>query len=157
MIYEKINHIFHKLISLETSPERLALSVSLGTFIAICPFLGFHTIMLFALSWLLGLNLIVTFAVAHLINNPCTIIPIFWTDHWFGRWILTHWGATGWIDANPFWMEAINGKIQAFGFSGFSLWAFIIGGNLLALAFSIMLYPISKKLFERLMMKRNPA
>jgi len=157
MIYEKINHIFHKLIRLETSPARLALSVSLGTFIAICPFLGFHTIMLFAFSWLLGLNMVVTFAVAHLINNPWTMIPIFMTDHWFGHWLLSHWGATGWIDSNPWWFHFINNKIQYFGFSSFSLWAFIIGGNLLALSFSIMLYPISKKLFARLMMKRKTA
>lgn len=157
MIYEKISHIFHKLIHLENSPERLALSVSIGTFIALSPFLGFHTILLFLLSWLLGLNMIVTFAIAHLINNPWTMIPIFWTDHWFGRWLLCRWGATGLIDANPLWFHFINNKIQAFGFSSFSLWAFIIGGNLLALSFSIMLYPISKKLFARMMMKQKMA
>jgi len=35
MMYEKIRQSILKLISLENSPEKLALSVSLGTFIAL--------------------------------------------------------------------------------------------------------------------------
>jgi uncharacterized protein (DUF2062 family) len=149
-IKAKIKELISRVMHHERSAHRLALSVCIGIFIALSPFLFFHTIMIIAVCWFLRLNFAFVYAIAHLINNPWTMIFIYATDHWIGHWLLSQWGATGLIAANPFWIEFFNHKLQTIGFfSGFSLWSFLVGGSLLAFGFSVMLYPVMKQFFKR--------
>ena len=47
--------------------------------------------------------------------------------------------------SNPSWMEFINVPLRTYtGVEGISFWSFMIGGNLLGLLFSVMLYPVVK-------------
>jgi uncharacterized protein (DUF2062 family) len=150
-IKEKISCYIHRLVPHEkSSAHQLALSVCIGIFVALSPFLFFHTVMIIIACWFLRLNFAFVYGIAHLINNPWTMLAIYATDHWLGFWILSRWGATNLIASNPFWLQIINNKLQRMGMlSGFSLWSFIIGGSLLAFGFSVMLYPVMKRFFGR--------
>ena len=153
MIKEKILNFMRRNLSGEQSPHRVALSASVGVFIAFSPYHFFHTILIFVLSWLMGLNLVITFAVTHLINNPWTMVFIYGVDHLVGDFILGLMGYSP-LTLNPSWMELINKPLRTYtGVEGIAFWSFMIGGNLLAILFSVMLYPIVKRLFIR--MKRS--
>lgn len=148
-IKAKIKNYVMWLVSAEKSAPRLALTVCIGIFIALSPFLFFHTIMIIGACWFLRLNFVLVYGVAHVINNPWTMIAIYATDHWIGRRILLWWGASNLSAANPFWLQYINNYLHDCGlYAGFSLWSFLLGGSLLAVGFSVMLYPVLKRFFE---------
>ena len=70
-------------------------------------------------------------------------------DHLFGKWLFTlckieH---SAW---DPIWVESCNLFLKEYtGITGLSLSAFFVGGNLLAIGTSVMLYPIMKRVFTR--------
>ena len=111
MIKEKILNYICRGINQEQSAHRFALSVSIGVFIAFSPYLFFHTIMIFLLSWFLGLNVVITFAVTYAINNPWTMFFIYMADYLTGDFILGLMGYSP-LMGNPYWMEIINGPLR---------------------------------------------
>ncbi len=119
MVMQMFHNFFMRLIAQEKSAYKLAASCALGAYIAFSPFFGLHTVMVFGLSWLFALNVPVTWAVSVAINNPWTMIPVYFSGYYVGDWILT---ATGHVPAQ--WVS------------------FLIGGNLLGLCIAVMLYPI---------------
>jgi uncharacterized protein (DUF2062 family) len=138
----------NKLIAYEQSSTKFALTVCLGTYIGISPLIGLHTLLLFFCAWLFTLNLGTLFAVSFIIHNPWTTIPIYTIDHLFGQWIfnLCNIDGTQW---DPAWIEWCNEFLYTHvGISGVSLSAFLVGGNLLAIGISVIMYPIAKRLFE---------
>ena len=78
-----------KLLSQEGSCHKLALSFSLGTFIAIMPIIPFQTPLLFLVGWLMRLNTAIVFAAVYVINNPLTLVPIYIMDYAVGSWFFT--------------------------------------------------------------------
>jgi len=153
MIKEKILTYCRHMIKREKSVHTLALSVSVGVFIAFSPYIFFHTIMIFVLSWLLNLNLVITFAVTYAVNNPWTMCFVYLADYLTGDFILRMASCSP-VLMNPSWMNWVNGQLCAYtGLSGLSFWSFMVGGNLLAVLFSVMLYPIMKNICIR--MSRN--
>lgn len=149
-IKAKFKDFISRFIHHERSAHRLALSGSIAIFIAFSPFLFFHTIMIIVACWFLRLNFALVYGIAHLINNPWTMVAIYAADHWLGHWLLSWWGAYDLINANPFWIQYFNNKLEKFGYMPtFSLWSFLVGGSLLAVAFSIFFYPVFKRFFDR--------
>ena len=73
----------------ERCPDRLALSLALGAYIAFCPFVGLHTALVFVFAWLLSLNALVLLAISNGINNPFTMLPIYASGHMTGDWLLS--------------------------------------------------------------------
>lgn len=139
----------------ERSVKKLAFSFCLGIYIAFSPFVGFHTIMVFVLAWLLSLNTAVLFASTYLINNPWTMVPIYTSDYVVGSWFLS-WFYQDAITYNPEWMNWINVQLAHYiGIQHISLWAFLIGGNLLGITLGFMFYPVMKKVFEQLLRKKG--
>lgn len=150
MIKEKILNYIRRGITEEQSSSRLALSVSMGVFIAFSPYLFFHTIMIFLFSWLCGLNVMVTFGVTYAINNPWTMVFVYAADYLAGDFVLNLIGFCPMM-LNPSWMEVINQPLRTHtGVEGIAFWSFMLGGNLLGLLFSVMLYPIVKRLYVRM-------
>ncbi len=140
---------FKKLAYEEKSPHKLALSFCMGAYIAFSPFPGLHTIMIFAFSVLFGLNLSVTFAAAYGINNPITLIPVYAADYGLGYWLLHKVLALDVAIINPWWMQSCSTFFeQKLGLALPCIWSFLIGGNILGIALAIILYPITKQVFN---------
>ena len=142
-----LQRLYMKLLTYERCPQRLALSCCVGIYIAFSPFVGFHTVMAFLFSWLFALNCAVMLVVSCCINNPWTMVPIYASDYVVGDWLFYFFGIDG-AQSNPTWMIAINkfiAKYMSIG-NGLSLWAFLIGGNLLGCVISGTVYPILKRI-----------
>jgi uncharacterized protein (DUF2062 family) len=150
MIKEKILTYFQYMVQHEKSAHTLALSISIGVFIAFSPYLFFHTIMIFVLSWFLKLNPVITFAVTYAINNPWTMCFVYFADYLVGDFVLRMSLCSPAL-MNPSWMNWVNGQLCAYtGLSGLSFWSFMVGGNLLGVLFGVMLYPIMKNMCIRM-------
>lgn len=75
------------------------------------------------------------------------MVPVYGSGHVVGDGIFYLLGIDG-MRLNPTWVNSVNNYIYHYtGLSGISLWAFLIGGNLLGIAASIMLYPLMKRFF----------
>ncbi|KKQ10852.1 MAG: hypothetical protein US22_C0051G0006 [candidate division TM6 bacterium GW2011_GWF2_36_6] len=139
---QKILDFFNKILKSGASPQKLAISCSIGIYIAFSPFPLFHAVIMFFMYWLFGLNLPMLF-LATSINNPWTLIPFYSTDYFFGYWLVHH--VLGW---NPdFGISLAN----VFGSGKICLVSFLVGGNVLGLAAALISYPFASLLFKRLL------
>ncbi|EKD48985.1 MAG: hypothetical protein ACD_64C00047G0003 [uncultured bacterium] len=140
-------HILTRLLRYEQCVDRLTLSFCMGIYIAFCPFVGFHTALVFLFAWLFALNFAVMLSVSMLVNNPWTMVPVYGAGHMFGDWVLSLLGVDHY-EWNPSWIISLNNWAHAaIGLQGFSFWAFMIGGNSLGIAFGILCYPMMKRFF----------
>jgi uncharacterized protein (DUF2062 family) len=154
MIIQRAYLFLDKLIAHERSPRKLAATVCLGVYIGISPLVGFHTVMTFLFGWLFALNMAVLFSVSILIHNPWTTLPIYALDHYFGQWLFEIFNIDS-MQFDPAWVESCNMMLKSYtGISGLSLSAFLVGGNLLALGISVMLYPVVKRAFTHYLSKK---
>lgn len=149
MIIQKIKQFGKKLLLTETSIRKLALSISLGIFIAFSPFVGLHTFMAIALCWLLSFNLVVTIAVSSLINNPWTMIPVYGCDYFFGKWLGHLCRIDLMLCAPPFFLNIFEPVGCYLGLPSHSLWTFFVGGNVLSVLLAFGMYPPIKWFFEK--------
>jgi uncharacterized protein (DUF2062 family) len=144
----RLRELFFKLFKKGECPRRLSLSFCAGIFIALSPFMGLHTVMTFIIAWLFGLNLGVTFLVAHC-NNFFTVGPLVVAEYSFGQWLMQTFGVGASLQ-NPGWVCNINSKLTHFcGVPDISFWAFFIGASALAVGLSVGLYPIVRWLTFR--------
>jgi len=142
----KITTTFRTAITSGVSPSKLALSTAVGLYVAFCPFIGFHFLLVLASSWLFSLNFPLTLAVTS-INNPWTMIPFYSSGYAFGYYVLH-----GVFNINPAWTISLE---KIFGSGSICVWSYILGGNVLGLLFSLMSYPMVKPLFRRLIETRQ--
>jgi len=148
MLVQTIKKMCENIFSREHSAKKFAVTVCLGVYIGISPFIGFHTIMTFLFAWLFALNTGTLFAVSFLIHNPWTTIPIYAFDHFFGKWLFRICNVD-YSCFDPVWVDSWNDFLMNHtGISGVSPVAFLVGGNLLALIMSVIMYPLAKRLFE---------
>lgn len=150
MLRKRIRSLAERLLLHERSPHKLALTCSLGAFIAVSPLVGGHTLMTFLLSWLLQLSIPAVFMVSVFINNPWTMIPIYSFDHVFGKWLFEWWNIdhASW---EPSWLESCYLFIkQHTGISGLSVSALLVGGHVLAFGVSFIMYMPMKRIFQRM-------
>lgn len=149
---KKIKQFLQKLVSLEKSPRKLALSFCMGNYIAFSPFLFFHTAMIFIFSWLFRLNTAVTFATAYFINNPLSMTAVYTADYMVGHWLFYSILGVNPRLYNPHWIQYLNEICEKkIGIMLPCFWSFMIGGNVLAIVTSIILYPFMKIIFTRMM------
>lgn len=130
---------FRNLLNLDEPPERTALAFAIGTFIAFSPLLGLHMILvgLLLLTW--RMNKIALMAGVF-IGNPWTLGPIIVASWAIGRLIL---------GSPP--VELPQVTVSAMATAGFwqmlaaqwrQLLPFALGGMLLAIATSLISYPL---------------
>jgi uncharacterized protein (DUF2062 family) len=142
------------LLAKEQSPRKLALSVSVGNYIAFSPYLGLHTVMVFVVCFIWNLNLAVTMATSYFINNPWTAIPIYVADYLFGYWLIHDVFAIEHLLYTPEWLQSTEQFLHAkLGIPIPSFWSFLIGGNALGIITSLVLYPVSKRFFTGILKK----
>ena len=129
-----------KMLASGTSPNKLAMSCSIGMYIAFSPFPGAHTIMMIAAQWMFRLNFPALFFFTSL-NNPWTMIPFFSGDYLFGYWLIHK--VFMW---NPKWVIPL---AKIFGSGNVCIWSFLIGGNILGIVSALICYPIMFFLFNK--------
>lgn len=140
----------------ERTPKKLAWSASIGIFVAFSPFLGIHWLLTIIFSWLFGLNIGVMYAASHIVNNPLTMVPIYLADYTVGKAIASALGIN--IFAyNPLWMQWLNLKLSCLGIPNVSLWAFLLGGNVLGALVALAAYPLLVQLFKRIVKEQQRA
>ena len=136
-------------ISASHSPDVLAISFVIGNYIAFSPYLGLHSIEVIIFSWLLNLNMPLTFFAAYGINNPWTVLPIYTADYMVGYWFVHSCLKLDTLKWNPVWLDQFIHHIEGqFNVTCPCIWSFLIGGNLLGIGTSIVLYPVMKYLFK---------
>ncbi|MFH1831507.1 MAG: DUF2062 domain-containing protein [bacterium] len=138
---KNIKEFFKQELGSGSSPEKLALSFCVGLYIACSPFIGAHTLMMFASRWLFGLNLPILF-VATSLNNPWTMVPVFAGEYVFGHWLVHSF-----LHMNPTWTLSL-GKI--FGSGSVCLWSFFIGCNILGIVLAVLAYPVIYMVFKKI-------
>ena len=153
MILTRIRSLIGRLIAQEQSPHKLALTCAIGAYIGISPLVGLHTVMTFVVAWMFSLNIGILFAVSMSIHNPWTMMPVYIIDHLFGKWLfaMLHIDYLQW---EPSWVESCNVFLKEHtGITGLSFSAFFIGGNLLAIGISVIMYPLAKRVFTNYLAK----
>lgn len=154
----RIKQFLLRLFLYEHSAHKLAVACSLATYIAFSPFLGFHTIMLVASGFLFRLNVPVLIAVGYTINNPFTMIPVYMGGYLTGYWILHSWWGIAVSQANPWWMQSVNGFLHThLHIPDVSFWAFLLGGNILGVMLALVSYPTLYKVFVSLSASKSRA
>lgn len=149
MIFKRIHPFITRIIAQERSPRRLAFTCALGIYIGISPLVGLHTLMVFLCGWMFALSIPVLFTVSMMIHNPWTMMPVYAIDHLFGKWLFSVF-SIDYLQWDPVWVESFNFFLKEHtGITGLSLSAFFVGGNLLGLGVSVMLYPVMKRIFTR--------
>jgi hypothetical protein len=84
------------------------------------------------------------------------MIPVYSSGYFVGEWILSGWLGLDTMALNPQWMSSLNESLYSIiGTKGVSCWSFLIGGNLLGLVVAGMLYPVSKRVFARLIQQKK--
>ena len=76
-----------KILHLQESPHRTALTFAIGVFIAFSPTYGLHTLSAVFLAWAFRLNY-AAILLGNFINNPWTTVPILGATMWTGFFIL---------------------------------------------------------------------
>lgn len=139
-----------KLLLGERTPRKLAIACALGIFIAFSPLIGVHWLLTIILAWLFSVNVAVVYAAAHVVNNPLTMVPLYLGDYTVGLWICQWLFKSDLVNHNPFWMRWLNVKLSCLGIPNLSLWAFIIGGHVVAIVVSIIAFPFLIRFFKKI-------
>jgi uncharacterized protein (DUF2062 family) len=151
-----LKHFLLRCFTYETSPQKLAVACALAVYIAFNPFIGFHTLMSIGLGLILRLNVPLMLAVSCAINNPLTMVPVYMSGYFFGYWCLHSWWGVAVSFANPWWMEPVNNFLHSrLGIGDISLWAFMLGGNVLGVFLGVLCYIIMLPVFVRLSMQQK--
>jgi uncharacterized protein (DUF2062 family) len=128
------------IMSLEQNRHKFIMAIALAVYIAFSPFVGLHTAMSFCVAWYIEVNVALVLTVSMLINNPWTMVPVYGAGYWLGILLFT------WLDIDPYafnpswvawctqWLE------RSLGFPSFSLWAFMVGGNVIGIAGALIAY-----------------
>lgn len=138
-----------KLILEERTAPKLALASSLGIFIAFSPLIGLHWALTIIFAWAFQLNVGIIYLFAH-INNPATMVFIYWACHAFGQYIMQSLFNTDLLAHNPSWMNWLNLKLSCLGIPNLSLWAFMIGGHILAILAAGISYPLLLRFYNHI-------
>lgn len=139
-----------KLLLGERTPKKLAIACTLGIFIAFSPLIGLHWLLTIIFAWLLGVNVAVVYVAAHLVNNPLTMVPLYLGDYAVGLWVCDKLFQSNLVNHNPSWMQWLNVKLSCMGISNLSLWAFIIGGHIVAIVASAIAFPFLIHFFNKI-------
>ncbi len=85
--YIKLERLWYKLVTLKSSPRKIALGFALGVFIAYTPTFGIQTVLVVSLAALFRINP-VSATVGVYVSNPITIWPMYWLCYKVGSVIL---------------------------------------------------------------------
>jgi len=88
-IYIKLARVWYRLVTLRSSPRKIALGFALGIFLSYTPTFGFQMALAAGLAALLRVNPISALAGVQL-TNVFTVVPIYIFCYKVGAWIVGH-------------------------------------------------------------------
>ena len=157
-----IQKIIDKFILAEKSPRMLALSFSLGTFIAFAPIIPLQTPLALVLSKAFRLNPTVCVTTLYLVNNPFTLVPIYILDYVVGSWLLVSLLGLPVEAYNPSWIDRFSRYLSKYidigkhlGTQTLCFWCLLIGGLLVAGVAALLVYPFVYKFFQYVIAQRE--
>lgn len=157
-VIQVVTELMHKLVAYgkklvlgERTPRKLALACAIGIFVAFSPLIGLHWLLTIIFAWIFGVNIVVVYAAAHVVNNPLTMVPLYLGDYAVGLWISNWLFESDLVAYNPSWMQWLNVKLSCLGIPNLSLWAFIIGGHVVAILASIIAFPLLMVFFKKIL------
>ncbi len=149
-MFRRLKSFFLRLFAYESSPHKLAIAFACAVYVSFSPFIGLHTIMLVCSGWLFKTSIPLIVMLGYVINNPFTMVPIVMSGYFFGYWFLKIFCQGSLLNANPWWMEMVSSYVQkTLLVPHLSLWAFMIGANILGLLLALVSYGILRVFFER--------
>lgn len=77
----------HTILHADDPPERIALGVAIGTFVAFTPTVGIQMAIVLLLTWCFRANKAISLPIVW-ISNPLTLVPIYWACYHVGRFLL---------------------------------------------------------------------
>ena len=143
-----LKSLIKKLLHIEDTPERTALTYSIGIFLGFSPFVGFHTLAGLAIAFLFGLNRVAVL-LGVWTNTPWWIAPYYMIATWVGMWVTGFW--IDWATLKEIFQSGMDR-----GFMGSHFWSrgasqsglllsFLIGSLILCTLLSLGAYPLSLK------------
>lgn len=85
--YIRLQRLWYKLVTLKSSPQKIALGFAMGLCVAYTPTIGIQTVLVLALAALFRVNP-VSATVGVYMSNPVTIVPMYALCYKVGAWIL---------------------------------------------------------------------
>lgn len=130
--WRKLRKLWYKLVTLKSSPRRIAAGFALGMFLGFTPTFGIQTLLAIGLAALLRVNVVSTVVAAY-ITNVFTVVPIYWICYKVGRFLL----GTAPLD-NP---EAVFGSYSALlAAGGEVIWTEFVGSVVVGLVLGVPVY-----------------
>lgn len=83
---EKIKHFIRFDHDLKKNPQKMAFSAAFGVFIGLLIPIGFQTIIIIPLSFILRINIFVSYLMT-MVSNPFTALPLYYAMFKFGEFI----------------------------------------------------------------------
>ena len=139
-----------KFLELNDTPERIALSFTIGVFIAFSPLLGTHLIMVFFLILIFRFNKIAILTGA-LVNNPWTILPMYSAGTFLGFVIMRKPIAS----LPSFKLSDFESFSVFFGKFKLILFPYLIGCTVLGLLAALISYVFIREFFVRRRRKKG--
>ncbi len=154
---EKLRELITRFKELQGDPGYLARGITIGTFLGFAPLLPLKSVLILFLTMVIPSSTVAAFLCTTLICNPLTYVPLYYLAWFIGDLILP--GRASW--------EILNNVLQAIldgGFTeslslicnvGFDTGVVIlVGGMILAIIPTIIIYPLAIIFFNRLEKKR---
>jgi len=141
-IKEKLRKLYHQIIDINDTPEKIALGMAIGIALGILPTFGMGIILAIGLAFLLKANRL-SAILGTVIANPW-IAPFFWMTSYAVGWLLL---GRGWADLQAEW-ELYKNNAKSLGelIGKDILLPYIIGNVILTAIFTITGYMITLKL-----------
>ncbi len=147
MLRKTVHNYLRRLLTLEDTPERIALAFAIGVFFAFSPLLGLHTFLGLIVAFLFGLNRPAVL-IGVFINNPWTLVPIYTIATYLGGMLIgfpntAPLPAVGWkqIWHGAFWVQ-LAGQWRM-------LKPLVLGSSILAVLTSILSFLLARYLIAK--------
>jgi len=151
-------YYYLKFLRLQGDPHSLALGVAIGIFIGITPTIPLHAILIIALCWPLGGNILAGILASTVVSNPLTWLPQYYLSWRIGDLFLP--GRLSWERIQVLLAGFSDGadfsqSLELLGRLGAdAAMVMVLGGVVLGLPFTVAGYYFTLKFFRSLRLKR---
>ncbi|MCK5114357.1 MAG: DUF2062 domain-containing protein [Phycisphaerae bacterium] len=141
--------LVYRVLSINDSPHRIALSIAIAIFITWTPTIGLQMILTLALCFLLRANKFVGVPFVW-ISNPFTLVPIYAPNYWVGCWIMGHAPTGAWkglikasTSSTDGWLDRVATSFEAIKPIFFELW---VGSLAVGLVLGVITYFVAYRM-----------
>ena len=154
---KKLREFITRFKELQGDPGSLARGVAIGTFLGFAPLLPLKSVLILLLTMIIPSSTVAAFLCATIICNPLTYVPLYYLAWFIGNLILP--GRASWDILNNVLQAILDGGFtESFTLIcnvGFDTGVVVLmGGMILALIPTLIVYPLSVIFFYRLEKKR---